>query len=158
MSTVKTAKTTQPPMQITKSQGCWSKVTVSCAGSSVPLFLGPKMEQIVTPTVMKMTATKEVFVGVSRTPQHPTIAKTKLTTIVSPAKGAMSDNGVMANTTTSRPAAVMAKRTMPPQNHELRYHGIDTKAGPCARFRHSIPSAEAKVPSNMRHRPTAHIG
>ena len=87
------------------SPGCIMKKTLSWAGSSDPLSCGPKTEQMVTPMVMKTTATKDVFVGVSRTPQHPTVENKNVMTIVRPAKGAISASGVMAKTITSRPAA-----------------------------------------------------
>ena len=107
---------------------------------------------------MRTTATSVVFVGVSRTPQHPKDAKRKEMTIVRPAKGAMRASGVMPKTTTSRPAAVTAKRRMPPQRYELRYHGTLTYAGPCARLRQSMPSADAKVPTSIRKTPRPQSG
>ena len=91
-------------------------------------------------------------VGVSRTPQHPKDAKRKEMT-TRPAKGAMYGRAARApKTTTSRPAAVTAKRRMPPQRYELRTARVDVR-GPCARLRQSMPSADAQVPTIIRKTP-----
>ena len=112
------------------------------------------MEQMVTPSAIRTTATRVKLLGVSLTPQQPNEARKNDTTIVSPAKGAISERGVIAKTMTSSPAAVTVKSMIPPQNQPFRYQGPPAML--FARLRHSIPSPDETVPSTIRTSPSAH--